>query len=302
MTQNIPSSNTPATQTIARIVRVREQHWVGDGFFVSTIFSPHQIDPQTLSPFLLMDYGAPKYWQPSKDKRGVGEHPHRGFETVTFAYQGAVDHRDSHGGGGTIQAGDVQWMTAGSGVVHEEMHSRDFVEAGGVFEMVQLWVNLPKHLKMVPPRYQALQDHTFPRIALGAAQARLVAGHLSQHVGPAKTHSPVTLFDLEFSESGTTQFELTAQTTTLIYVLRGQAIAQGNQPIEAGDLVIMERTDQGCIQLESSAGTRLLVLNGEPLNESVIAHGPFVMNTRAEIIQAIHDYQSGKMGSLNPLP
>ena len=294
--------STDALQEIARIIQVRERHWVGDGFFVSTVFSPHQIDPQILSPFLLMDYGPPKAWPPSTHKRGVGEHPHRGFETVTLAYQGAVDHRDSHGGGGTIQAGDVQWMTAGSGVVHEEMHSPAFTQAGGLFEMVQLWVNLPSQLKMVPPRYQALTDDSFPRLALGSAQARLIAGELGGCQGPALTHSPVTMFDLEFTDSGATTFELKPHTTTLIFVLRGQVIAQGKQPIESGDLMIMERTKPGSITLESSDSARLLILNGMPLHEPVVAHGPFVMNTRAEIIQAIHDYQSGKMGSLTPRP
>ncbi len=297
-------NSTPARrmQPILHVMRVRERHWVGDGFFVSTVFSPHQIDPQIISPFLLLDYGAPKEWQPGAGKRGVGEHPHRGFETVTFAYQGAVEHRDSHGGGGIIKAGDVQWMTAGSGVVHEEMHAKDFTQEGGLFEMVQLWVNLPSHLKMVDPRYQALKDESFPRLTLGSTQARLIAGDLAGVDGPALTYSPVTMFDLEFVRSGSTDFVLADHTTTLIFVLRGRVTAQGAYAVEAGDLMVMDRSRPGRIHLESDAGTRLLVLNGQPLNEPVVTHGPFVMNTRAQIIEAIHDYQSGKMGTLTPRP
>ena len=289
-----------ALQPVTAVVRAREQHWVGDGFYVSTIFSPHRMDAQLLSPFIMMDYGAPRHFEPTQRRRGVGEHPHRGFETVTFAYQGEVDHRDSYGGGGTIMPGDVQWMTAASGVVHEEMHSERFAQTGGLFEMVQLWVNLPARLKMTSPRYQALKGQTFGRLSLGGAKGRVIAGEVAGVKGPALTHSPITLFDLEWSEPGLSEFALTPGTTTLLFFLNGQAQVQGSTSVQAGSLVIMDRSQPGTLRIEGDAQTKLLVLNGEPLNEPVVAHGPFVMNTRDEIITAIRDYQRGAMGSLKP--
>lgn len=287
-------------QAIHQVITVRERHWVGDGFYVSTVFSPHRLNPQMLSPFILMDYGAPRHFPPTTERRGVGEHPHRGFETVTFAYQGEVDHRDSYGGGGTIQAGDVQWMTAASGVVHEEFHSEEFSRRGGLFEMVQLWVNLPGSLKLSAPRYQALKGASFPQIRLGGATARLIAGSLGGKKGPALTHTPITMFDMDCSDSTTADFELPLGTTTLIFVLSGEAVAQEARTLRAGDLMIMDRDEHGRVQLKAEAGTRVLVLNGQPLNEPVVAHGPFVMNSRQEIVQAIQDYQAGKMGTLAP--
>jgi len=287
-------------QAIDQVVTVRERHWVGDGFYVSTVFSPHRMNPQTLSPFILMDYGAPRHFPPTTERRGVGEHPHRGFETVTFAYQGEVDHRDSYGGGGTIQAGDVQWMTAASGVVHEEFHSEAFRKLGGLFEMVQLWVNLPGSLKLTAPRYQALKGASFPQIRLGDAKARLIAGSLGGQKGPALTHTPITMFDMNCVDGATAEFELAPGTTTLVFVLSGTAVAQGARALRAGDLMIMKRDEHGRVQLKADSGTRVLVLNGQPLNEPVVAHGPFVMNSRQEIVEAIQDYQAGKMGTLAP--
>lgn len=295
---NLSSSTAGSLQAIAHIVAPKEKHWVGDGFHVSTVFSPYIVDAQTLSPFILMDHAAPKRFESAARPRGVGEHPHRGFETVTFAYQGEVAHRDSHGGGGTIKAGDVQWMTAASGVVHEEFHSESFTGSGGVFEMVQLWVNLPSQQKMSAPRYQQLQGETFPEMTLGSAKARLIAGEYSGSSGPAKTHTPITMFDLEFSESGVSTFQLTQGTTTLLLLLQGDARVQGTQAVSAGELIVFDRSSVGAITLEGREGVRALVLNGEPLNEPVVARGPFVMNTDAEISQAIRDYRDGKMGQL----
>jgi redox-sensitive bicupin YhaK (pirin superfamily) len=273
-------------------------HWVGDGFYVKTVFSP-QPDAQLLSPFLLLDHAAPKRFDPSPWRRGVGEHPHRGFETVTFAYEGEVEHRDSAGGGGRIGPGDVQWMTAASGVVHEEKHSQAFSERGGVFEMVQLWVNLPADKKMSAPRYQPLQDRDFPRLSLGVAEARVIAGSLGDAIGPAKTHSPMTVFDLRFHQSGTAEVELPPGWTTLLFPLQGDVTAgPEREAVPSRHFGVFERDDDGVIQLHASPGTRALMLAGEPLNEPVIAYGPFVMNTREEIVQAFRDYQSGRMGHL----
>ncbi len=291
---------TKNLQAIAQVVSPREQHWVGDGFRVSTLFSPYIVDAHTLSPFILMDHAAPKRFESATRPRGVGEHPHRGFETVTFAYQGEVAHRDSYGGGGTIGAGDVQWMTAASGVVHEEFHSQAFTETGGIFEMVQLWVNLPAKDKMGAPRYQLLKGESFPVLDMGSAQARLIAGEFSDKKGPASTFTPITMFDLEFSKAGDVRFQLADGTTTLLVMLRGDATLQQGQVVASGELVVFDRSSVGAIQLAADTGARALILNGQPLNEPVVAHGPFVMNTRAEIVQAIRDYNNGKMGQLQP--
>ncbi len=294
------NASTDSLQAIAQVVTPREKHWVGDGFNVSTIFSPHIVDPQTLSPFVLLDHAAPRNFGSATRRRGVGEHPHRGFETVTFAYQGEVAHRDSHGGGGTIYSGDVQWMTAASGVVHEEFHSEKFTEAGGIFEMIQLWVNLPASDKMNTPRYQLLKGESFPRLDMGHAQARLIAGELLGKKGPAKTHTPITIFDLEFDAPGEVRFELPKGATTLLFMLQGDATAQEGRVIPSGAMAIFDRDSHGAIQLAATKGTRALILSGQPLNEPVVAHGPFVMNTKQEIAQAIKDYRQGKMGSLQP--
>jgi hypothetical protein len=274
------------------------EHWVGDGFYVKTVFWP-QLGAQMLSPFLLLDHGARRHFDPSPWRRGVGEHPHRGFETVTFAYEGEVEHRDSAGGGGRIGPGDVQWMTAASGVVHEEKHSQAFSERGGDFEMVQLWVNLPADKKMSEPRYQPLLDREFPRLQLGAAEARMVAGTLGGETGPAQTHTPITTLDLRFHDDGTSELELPAGWTTLVFPLEGDVTAgPKRETIASRHFGAFDPDDDGAVQLHASKGARVLVLAGEPIDEPVVAYGPFVMNTREEIGQAFRDYQSGKMGHL----
>jgi len=274
------------------------EHWVGDGFFVRTVFWP-QMGAEMLSPFLLLDHAAARTFDPSPWRRGVGEHPHRGFETVTFAYQGEIEHRDSSGGGGRIGPGDVQWMTAASGVVHEEKHSQSFSEQGGVFEMVQLWVNLPASKKMSEPRYQPLLDRDFPRIELGAATARVIAGTLHGETGPAKTHTPISVFDLRFSEEGTIEVDLPSGWTTLVFPLEGDVGAgPDRERIPSRHVGVFDRDDHGVVEVHANEGARVLMLAGEPLDEPVVAYGPFVMNTREEIITAFNDYQSGRMGHL----
>jgi redox-sensitive bicupin YhaK (pirin superfamily) len=293
------SKNTPAgARPLQGVYPPGPEHWVGDGFFVKTVFWP-QLGAEMLSPFLLLDHAKRKHFDPSPWRRGVGEHPHRGFETVTFAYEGEVEHRDSAGGGGRIGPGDVQWMTAASGVVHEEKHSQAFSERGGEFEMVQLWVNLPASQKMSAPRYQPLLDREFPRVQLGAAEARLVAGELGSARGPARTHTPIATFDLRFVEDGTSEVELPAGWTTLVFPLEGDLSAgPEHTPIPARHFGVFERNAAGAVQVHATKGTRALVLAGEPLGEPVVAYGPFVMNTPEEIGQAFRDYQSGKMGRL----
>lgn len=293
-----PSTATRRARALQGVYPPGPEHWVGDGFFVKTVFWP-QLDPAMLSPFLLLDHAARRHFDPAAWRRGVGEHPHRGFETVTFAYAGEIEHRDSAGGGGRIGPGDVQWMTAASGVVHEEKHSQAFSERGGDFEMVQLWVNLPAKRKMGAPRYQPLLDRDFPRLRLGAAEGRLIAGSLLDEVGPAKTHTPITAFDVRFDQRGTTEAELPEGWTTLVFPLEGDLTAGPQRDsIPSRHFGVFRRDEGGVVQLHADAGTRALVLAGEPIAEPVFAYGPFVMNTREEIIEAFRDYESGKMGHL----
>ena len=282
---------------VLEVISPGPDHWVGDGFFVRSVFTPG-VNTEALSPFLLLDYAAPRRFAPAPRRRGVGEHPHRGFETVTFAFRGEVEHRDSTGAGGRVGPGDVQWMTAASGVVHEEMHSQSFTERGGDFEMAQLWVNLPASKKMSEPRYQAILDRDLPRLVVGAATARLVAGRFQGVDGPTRTHSPIIALDLEFSREGTCELELPQGWTTIACALQGDVLASEGRPVPTRHAALFDRDHGGRIRLQASRGTHVLVLSGEPLNEPVVAYGPFVMNTREEIVTAIRDYQSGRMGTL----
>jgi redox-sensitive bicupin YhaK (pirin superfamily) len=293
------ATTTPTTaRAVERVLSATSEHWVGDGFRVRSVIAP-QGDPRIQSPFLLLDHAARRYFEPAAEPRGVGEHPHRGFETVTFAYRGEIEHRDSTGGGGTIGSGDVQWMTAASGLVHEEFHSRKFTAEGGDMEMVQLWVNLPAKHKMTAPGYQALLDKDFPRLSLGAAQGRLVAGPLAGEQGPARTHSPMTVFDLVFAEAGPSEFTLPSGFNTLVFTLEGEVkVGPEARTIKPGDLTVLARGDGGPVSVRGAKGARVLVLSGEPIDEPVAAYGPFVMNTQREIMEAVRDYQTGKMGHL----
>lgn len=298
-TMQAETTTTRTARPVERVLANSSEHWVGDGFRVRSVINP-QGDPRIQSPFLLLDHAPSRYFEPSTHPRGVGEHPHRGFETVTFAYRGEIAHRDSSGGGGLIGAGDVQWMTAAGGIVHEELHSQRFTEQGGEMEMVQLWVNLPAKYKMNRPGYQALLDKDFPRLQLEAANARLIAGSLKSQTGPAHTHTPMTILDLKFDEAGPSVIELPRGFTTLAFTLEGDVyVGDEQRQILPGAMAVLGRDSEGPLQLQAAKDARVLVLSGEPINEPVAAYGPFVMNTRAEIIQAVEDYQSGKMGRLS---
>lgn len=272
------------------------EHWVGDGFYVRTVFHP-QGDESVLSPFLLLDFSEPRHFEPAAQPRGVGEHPHRGFETVTFAFEGEVDHRDSAGGGGRIGPGDVQWMTAASGVVHEEKHSERLTQEGGTFSMAQLWVNLPAKHKMDPPRYQAIQDAQFPRVKLGAGTGRLVAGELAGQAGPAQVHSPMVVMDLVFDQAGMSELVLPEGWNVVLVALRG-LVQISDTPVPLGHYAVMESGTSDPVVVTGEPGARVLVLCGEPIDEPVVAYGPFVMNSWDEIRQAMVDYQAGRMGRL----
>lgn len=275
-------------------------HWVGDGFPVRNLFPSSGIQGE-INPFLLLDYAGPTHFAPAATPRGVGEHPHRGFETVTIAYKGSVDHRDSGGNSGTIHPGDVQWMTAGSGVVHEEKHGSDLTQAGGSFEMVQLWVNLPKAHKMTPPRYQAITRGEIPVVVLGpGATARVIAGELQGATGPAHTFTPLNVFDVHLLAGTRAHLPLPASHNSALVLLRGGIIVNGDSTAGGeAQLVLLSRAG-GFVEIEAEQDTALLALSGEPIDEPVVSYGPFVMNTREEIAQAMADYRAGKMGRLAP--
>ncbi len=282
---------------IRRIIHDIPKHWVGDGFPVRSLFS--YSGGNEFDPFLLLDYAGPHEFGPDQAKRGVGEHPHKGFETVTILYQGELEHRDSSGGHGTIGPGDVQWMTAANGIVHEEFHSRRFAKEGGMLEMVQLWVNLPAKNKASPPKYQDLRDDRFPRVSLqnDAGTVRVIAGRFMGQTGSASTFTPINAWDLQLSAEGKAEIQVPDGHTCVFIVQKGSVTING-QAAKAVELVQFER--EGCVvMLESESNARILALSGEPIGEPVIGQGPFVMNTREEIRQAISDYQAGKMGHLD---
>jgi redox-sensitive bicupin YhaK (pirin superfamily) len=279
---------------VLKVQRGGSMHWVGNGFPVRTLFSP-QSHGSVISPFLLLDYAGPAEFPPSKEPRGVGEHPHRGFETVTIVYQGELEHRDSAGNHGKIGPGDVQWMTAASGVVHEEWHEEAFTRRGGVFEVIQLWVNLPRKDKMSPPHYQEILSRQIPEVALDGGSVRVIAGEFRGAKGPARTFTPVSLLDVRLKANGRAELPLPDGHTAMAVVLKGKVLANGAEAAGAADLVIFDRAGEG-IALEAKEDAVVLVLGGEPIDEPVAAYGPFVMNTEAEIREAIRDYQSGRLG------
>jgi redox-sensitive bicupin YhaK (pirin superfamily) len=273
------------------------RHWVGDGFPVRSIFSYNDIAAD-LSPFLLLDYAGPANFTPTNERRGVGQHPHRGFETVTIVYTGEVEHRDSTGGGGSIGPGDVQWMTAGAGIVHEEYHGREFAKRGGAFEMIQLWVNLPAKDKMTQPGYQGITDAEIPRIELadGVGSVRVIAGSYGGKSGPAHTYSPVNLWDIRVNAGQRAEFTVPTDYTTALLVLKG-SVRFGDTTVSEAEMAVLER-EGDTFAFEASADSTLLLLNGQPLNEPIVGYGPFVMNTQQEIQQAFVDYQTGRMGQI----
>lgn len=286
---------------VAKVYAAPNKHWVGDGFHVHGMFN-YQETHKNLDPFLLMDYASPEHFpaNPRAAHRGVGEHPHRGFETVTIAYQGEVEHQDSAGGGGVIGTGDVQWMTAGSGLMHEEFHSEAFSKTGGMFEMVQLWVNLPAKDKMTAPKYQAITNADIPEVRLGdAGIAKLIAGELDGVIGAASTFSPINLWDVRLNQGAEHTFDLPESHNLLVLVLDGKILVNNKDEAGAAQLVTFHR---GGSQLTITAQTsaKILILSGEPLNEPIVGYGPFVMNTHEEIIQAVQDVQSGKFGQIRP--
>ncbi len=284
---------------VKQVYPAPHKHWVGNGFHVHGMFN-YQETHKNLDPFLMMDYASPQHFDGNRksDFRGVGEHPHRGFETVTIAYQGEVAHKDSAGGGGIIGTGDVQWMTAGSGLMHEEFHSEKFSQEGGLFEMVQLWVNLPAKDKMTPPKYQAIVSDDIPVVDLdGAGIARIIAGELNGTTGSASTFSPINMWDVRLNAGGGYEFAIPTSHNLIILVLDGTVQINGDDIVRRAELVTFERGGDS-VRIEANNDAKVLILSGEPLNEPIVGYGPFVMNTREEIIQAMQDVQSGKFGQI----
>ena len=273
-----------------RIARTDQSHWVGDGFPVRTLFSYNTPDAE-VSPFLLLDYAGPAEFPPASKARGVGFHPHRGFETVTILYQGEVEHRDTAGNGGLIGPGDVQWMTAAKGLQHEEMHSAAFTRRGGTFEAIQLWVNLPARYKKEPPHYQSLVNAQIPVVKLDdkGSLIRVIAGAYRGVEGPAKTYTPVNLWDLRLSAGQTVELDLPEGYTTLLFALRGSVDINNSAPLNDVELAFFDQNGK-TISLAARKDAMILVMNGEPIDEPIAGYGPFVMNTEEEIRQAIADF------------
>lgn len=273
-------------------------HWVGDGFPVRTMFSYDQMGKH-ISPFLLLDYAGPAEFTPTTQRRGVGQHPHRGFETVTIVYKGEVEHRDSTGNGGVIGPGDVQWMTAASGILHEEFHSEAFARRGGTLEMVQLWVNLPAKDKMAAPGYQGILDRDIPDVALkdNAGRLRLIAGEFDGLRGPAHTFTDIQVWDIRLQAGKSATFDLHEGHNTALVVLKGAVQLNGQEMAREGQLALFDR-DGTQVHVDADQDAVFLILSGEPIDEPIVGHGPFVMNSEAEIEQAFVDFQSGRFGHM----
>ena len=291
------TANTTIPKRILDIRSAPGRHWVGDGLPVHNLFGYNGPGVAERSPFLMLDYGAPYDFGPTTKQLGVGQHPHRGFETVTVVYSGELAHRDNAGGGGTIGPGDVQWMTAGGGIIHEEFHSPGFARTGGTLEMAQLWVNLPAKDKMTPPGYQPITAAQIPVVELpeGAGRVRVIAGQWSTAQGPARTFSPITMLDVALAAGRTAELPQPEGWTTLVVVASGSASVNGAEPVTGPAVVTLSTAGEGVtVQAESDA--KLLLLAGEPIDEPVVGYGPFVMNSQQQIVDAVNDFNSGRFG------
>ncbi|MEO7212566.1 pirin family protein [Mucilaginibacter sp.] len=287
-------------KSIERIIpRPARPGMVGDGFRVYNMIPGAGISQQRISPFLLLDFNAEFDFGPSEHLRGVDVHPHKGFETVTIAYKGSVAHHDSAGNSGIINPGDVQWMTAGAGILHKEYHEQEFSRKGGLFEMVQLWVNLPKKDKSAQPGYQGITSAQMGKVQLpnDAGLVNVIAGTYNSITGPASTFTPVNLFDIKLKQGGAADFTVPAGHNTALLVINGNVTVNDEQANEHS--FILFKNDGEEISIKADTESVILVLSGEPINEPIASYGPFVMNTQQEIAEAIQDFQSGKYGVLN---
>ncbi|NGX83503.1 pirin family protein [Aequorivita sp. KMM 9714] len=288
------------TKTVEFIASPREPHFVGDGFRVHNFIpSGFRLDMHRMNPFIMLDYNSPYNFPPSDKPRGVGVHPHKGFETVTIAYKGKVAHHDSSGGGGVIGEGDVQWMTAANGVLHKEYHEEEWSKKGGEFQMVQLWVNLPAKDKKANPKYQAIKNQDIARYNLpnDAGVIEVIAGEYKDKKGSASTFTPVHLFNARLKKGGKADFNFPSHYNTALLVLEGNIIVNGEEKTPTNHFALMANDGEN-FEIEATDDALVLVLSGEPINEPIAAQGPFVMNTREELIQAFNDFNLGKFGYL----
>jgi len=283
---------------ILGIHRSPHAHWVGDGFPVRSLFTYDNLASR-ISPFLLLDYAGPHDFTPTTARRGVGQHPHRGFETVTIVYQGELEHRDSTGAGGLIGPGDVQWMTAANGIIHEEFHSPGFARSGGTLEMVQLWVNLPARDKRAAAGYQTLLASDIPVVALAgdAGSLRVIAGDYQGHPGPARTFTAMDVWDLRLNAGTALQLPIAAGRNAALVVLRGNVRINGEREAGPSSLVLLDRDGED-VSVEALEGASVLLLSGEPIDEPIVGYGPFVMNSQAEIAESFDDFQAGRFGQM----
>lgn len=288
-----------ATKKVEIVVAPKPAHFVGDGFRVHNFIpSAYHLDMKRMDPFIMLDYNSKYHFAASEIPRGVGVHPHRGFETVTIAYQGKVEHHDSAGGGGVIGEGDVQWMTAASGVLHKEFHETEWAKEGGIFQMVQLWVNLPAKDKMSAPKYQAIKNADMKIVDLGEnGFVEIIAGEFQGEKGPAQTFSPVNLMNAKLKSGGIAEFSFPASFNTAALVIEGHITVNGEEKVATDHFVLFENEGE-TFTVTANEDSVVLIISGEPLNEPIFPHGPFVMNTREEIIQAFEDFNSGKFGYL----
>jgi len=293
--------NTITRKQILGITDAPGRHWVGDGFPVHGMFGYSGPGVAQRSPFLMLDYAAPTTFSPNPGgRRGVGQHPHRGFETVTIVYAGEVEHRDSTGQGGVIGPGDVQWMTAGSGLLHEEFHSEAYSRTGGPFEMVQLWVNLPAKDKMTAPGYQAVLGSEIPDVPLpeGRGRVRVIAGDYAGAHGPARTFTPMNVWDVRLQAGATVHLPQPEGWTTLLVVLDGTVQVNGEGVLRAAQMATLSTTGTD-VAIEANGDVKLLLLSGEPIDEPVVGYGPFVMNRQSEIAEAVRDFNAGRFGRMS---
>ena len=294
-------NSAPSRKTVLTTHKAPGRHWVGNGFPVHGMFGYDGPGVAARSPFLLLDYAAPTEFSPTRERRGVGSHPHRGFETVTIVYEGEVEHRDSTGAGGVIRRGDVQWMTAAGGIIHEEFHSTDYAARGGPFEMVQLWVNLPAKDKMTPAHYQGITDAQIPVVALpnDAGRVRVIAGSFGGGQGPARTFTPMNVLDVRINAGRVVDLPQPEGWSTLLVVLAGSVEVNDGTILRATEMATLSASGEG-LSIEASGDAKLLLLSGEPIDEPVVGYGPFVMNSQQEISKAIMDFNSGRFGQIEP--
>ena len=287
------------TKKVEIVVQPKEPHFVGDGFRVHNFIpTSYRLDMKRMDPFIMMDYNSKFYFEPIDKPRGVGVHPHRGFETVTIAYHGRVEHGDSSGGGGIIGQGDVQWMTAASGVLHKEFHETEWAKQGGIFQMVQLWVNLPAKDKMSKPKYQAIKQKEMMNVDLGEnGLIEVIAGEYNGEKGPASTFSVINMMNAKLKKGGKADFSFPADFNTAALVIEGSIMVNGEEKVPTDHFVLFENEGEN-FTIEATEESIILIISGKPLNEPIYPHGPFVMNTREEIIQAFDDYNNGKFGYL----